>query len=248
MRGLPHQYQPKPKPYFKDAFGNYVHLFCAGLMTAAAALVTVVEPGFWSIFGLVFFGFSLVLAEATRRGRLDDKTRARLEPFLLRLRRGDVDGYGWLLRVLADMDGRTPRARRRSRIALDAITADERLMDGLIVHCRRRQISVGPFVKRLGRWGAGGLAPMLASLHTDGRARETAVTAMGRRVRPAHLPLLVERAVDWVPEVRAAAHEVLRTQLGQRPELLPPARLAYARIARRKHAPALAQLIDGVQR
>lgn len=219
----------------------YVHLFCAGLMTAAAALITVVEPGFWSIFGLVFFGASLAGGEAERRGRLDDKTRARLDPF--RLRRGDVDGYGWLLRVLADMDGRTPRARRRSRIALDAITEDERLMDGLIVHSRRHQISVAVFAKRLRRWGAGGLAPVLASLHEDGRTREAAVTVMGLRVRPAHLPFLVERAVDWVPEVRAAAHEVLRAQLKQRPQLLPPARLAYARVARRKHAPALSQLI-----
>ncbi|GAA2332429.1 hypothetical protein [Dactylosporangium salmoneum] len=244
MRGLPHQYRPELAPYFKDAFANHVHLFCAGLMTAASALLTVAEPGFWPTFGLVFFGFSLVLAEAVRRKRLDDKTRARLEPFLLRLRPGDVDGYGWLLRVLADLDGRTPRGRRRSRVALDVIVADERLLEGLIVHCRRREISVEVFAERLGRRGAGGLAPALASLHADGRAREAAVLVMGRRVRPAHLPFLVERAVDWVPEVRAAAHEVLRTRLGQNLELRLRARHAYERVARRKHAPALAQLID----
>lgn len=195
-----------------------------------------------------FFGASLVLAEATRRQRLDDRTRARVAPFLRRLRRGDIDGYGWLLRVLADMDGRTPRGRRRSRVALDAIAADERLMDGLLVHCRRRRLGVEVFVERLRRRSAGGLTPPLASLHPDGHVREAAVTAMGRRVRPAHLPFLVERAVDWVPEVRAAAHQALRTGLGQRPGLLPPARPVSARIARRAHAPALARLLDGASR
>lgn len=184
-------------------------------MTAASALVIVVE-----------------------------QARARIGPFLRRLRRDNVDGYAWLLRVLANMDGCTPRARRRSRVALDVIAANERLVDGLFVHCRRRQISVAVFADRLGRFGAGVLVPVLASLHPDGRIREAAVTAMARRLRPAHLPFLVERAVDWVPEVRTAAHDVLRTQLGRRPELLPQAKSAYARIARRKHAPALAQLID----
>ncbi|GAA3209976.1 hypothetical protein ACFO1B_56500 [Dactylosporangium siamense] len=242
MRGLPSQY--RPKPYRKDAF-VHVHWCCAALMTAASALITVVEPAFWSVFGLVFFGLSLALAEATRRQRLDDKVRNRLDPFLGRLRRGDVDGYGWLLRVLATMDGRTPRARRRSRVALAAITADERLLDGLLVHCRRHQLSVAVFAERLGRRGTAGLTPVLASLHPDGHARQAAVTAIGPRLHPAHLPFLVERAVDWVPEVRAAAHQVLRTGLGRRPDLELPAGRAYARVARRKHAPALSQLIDG---
>ncbi|GAB3850938.1 HEAT repeat domain-containing protein [Dactylosporangium cerinum] len=215
-------------------------------MTAASALITVVEPAFWSVFGLLFFGFGLVLAEATRRQRLDDVTRNRLEPFLGRLRRGDVDGYGWLLKVLATIDGRTPRARRRSRVALAAITADERLLDGLIWHCRHRQISVAVFAERLGRPGAAGLTPVLASLHPDGHVRQAAVTAMGRRpLRPAHLPFLLERANDWVPEVRAAAHEVLRSQLGQHPGLLAPARMAFERVARRRHAPTLRDLIYG---
>lgn len=68
-----------------------------------------VEPSFWAIVGGLLFGFPTALAEAQRRARLDDKARARMGPFLRRLRRGNVDGYAWLLRVLAKMDGRTPR-------------------------------------------------------------------------------------------------------------------------------------------
>jgi hypothetical protein len=243
VRGLPRQY--RPKPYFKD-LSVYVHWPCAALMTAASALITVVEPAFWSVFGLVFSGFSLVLAEATRRQRLDDKTCNRLEPFLQRLGRRDVDGYRWLLRVLATIDGRTPRAHRRSRVALAAIAADERLLDGLIWHCRHGQVSVAVFAGRLGRLGAAGLAPVLASLHPDGHIRQAAVTAMGRNpVGFAHLPFLMERANDWVPEVRAATHQVLRSQLGQHPGLSAPARHAFERVARRRHAPALRALIYG---
>ncbi|MDG6105600.1 hypothetical protein Daura_13365 [Dactylosporangium aurantiacum] len=243
MRGLPPQYRPTG-PDLKEMFANWGNLCCAWLMTAAAAFVVVIEPGLRSVLAFLFFGSGLVLAEGTRRARLDDRTRARVEPFRRRLRRGDVDGYGWLLRVLADLDGRTPRARRRSRVALDAIAAEQRLMDGLIVHCRRRQVSVAVFAGRLGRWGAGALTPALASLHPDGRVREAAVTAMGRRTRAGHLPFLVERAVDWVPQVRAAAHGVLRTLLERRPQLLAPAGPAAARVARRRHAPALQRLLD----
>lgn len=142
------------------------------------------------------------------------------------LKRGNVEGYAWLLRVLADMDGRTPRARRRTRVALELIAANERLMDGLFVHCRRNEVSVAVFADRLGRFGTGKHAPVLASLHPDGQVREAAVKAMALRLRPAYVPFLVERAVDWVPEVRTAAHDVLRAQLGQRPELVSPARSA----------------------
>ena len=217
-------------------------LFLAGLLTAVSALVLVVDP-VAGVTGLLCFGFCLCLAEVQRRARVDNRTRARIEPFLHRLRRGNVDGYVWLLKVLADMDGRTPRARRRSRIALGLIATNAILMDGLFVHSRRREISVAVFGDRLRRFGAGVLVPALASLHPDGRIRQAAVTAMSWRFRPAHLPFLIERAVDWVPAVRSAAHDILGKQLRRR-DLLRRATTSYARVARRKHAPELERLIE----
>ncbi|WP_155386011.1 hypothetical protein [Catellatospora paridis] len=212
-------------------------------MTAASTLILVVEPSVMAILVWLFFGFGLVGTEAGRRALVDEKARARIGPFLRQLRRGNVDGYVWLLRTLADVEGLPRWSRRRGRITLDAIAADEQLMNGLLVHCRRRQISVAAFADRLGRWGAGVLVPPLASLHPDGRVREAAVVAMARRLRTAHVPFLIERAVDWVPEVRTAAHAVLKAELGQHPGLLPHARVAYARVSRRKHAPAVARLL-----
>jgi hypothetical protein len=158
-----------------------------------------------------------------------------VKPFLGRLDRRTVDGYIWLLWRLAKLDGRTWRARRRVRIALTAIGGDVRLLDGLFVHCRQRQLSVDAFT----RPGRSTLNAALASLHPDGRIREAAVAAMGRRMRPEHVPFLMERTVDWVPEVRIAALEVLR----KKTELWPQARSAYTRVARRKHAPAVAELL-----
>ncbi|MER7004087.1 hypothetical protein ABT297_13730 [Dactylosporangium sp. NPDC000555] len=87
------------------------------------------------------------------------------------------------------------------------------------------------------------LTSALASLHADGHVREAAVVAMGDQLRPAHLRFLVQLAVDWVPEVRAAALRVLGTAFGERPALRLPAVRAAAKVIRHKHALCMADLI-----
>jgi hypothetical protein len=228
---LPPRYRPDLPP---KSFVLYLHLFTAGLMTSASLLVVFVDP-LTAAVGIVFFGAGLALAVAQRIQYLNERTTAMVKPFLGRLDRRNADGYVWLLWRLAKLDGRTPRARRRVRIALTAIGGDARLLDGLFVHCRQRRLSVDAFT----RPNRSTLHAALASLHPDGRIRQAAVAAMGRRMRPEHMPFLMERAVDWVPEVRAAALGVLQ----ERAEMWPQARSAYQRVARRKHAPAVAELL-----
>ncbi|GAB4054236.1 hypothetical protein [Catellatospora paridis] len=240
MHSLPAQY--RPASHLKEAT-LHLPLSAAGAMTAASAMVLVANP-VWGTAGVLLFGFGTVRLERQRRVLGDDEIRARISPFR-QLRRGDVDGFAWLLRVLAEIDGRSPRARRNARIALETIAAEDRLMRSLIFHCRRNDVSVEVFRDRLRRFGTGTLAATLASLHPDGRVRVAAVAAMGRRLRPVHLPFLVERTVDWAPQVRTPAQRVLRRQLRRRPALLPQVRAAYARVARRRHAPVVAQLIGG---
>jgi hypothetical protein len=241
VRSLPREYRPKRS--YRGVPTLYLFLINCGLLTAASAAVIVREP-IWAVPGVLLFGSAFGVAEANRREHLDARTRERLAPFLGRLRCGRRDGYDWLLQVLAGMDGRTPRARRRSRVALAAIAADRQLMNGLFIHTRHRHLSVAVFAARLGRAGSGALVPALASLHSDGRIRQAAVIEMGDRLSPASLPFLFERTVDWAPEVRAAARDTLRTQLRHQPDLLPTARAAYARIARRKHAAEVGQLLE----
>jgi len=54
------------------------------------------------------------------------------------------------------------------------------------------------------------IADLLALVsHADGFKREEAVRRLGVRGDPAALPYLIERANDWVPQVREAAYDVL---------------------------------------
>jgi hypothetical protein len=231
-----------PGPPFGDAFV----LACGVLMTLASALVLLVDPWF-ALLGLLMFGGSTIILESTRRARLAERTRARLSPFVSGLRRGNADGFRWLLTVLAKLDGRHPGARRRALVALKTIAENERLLDGLIFHSRHGHVDLAVFSRRLSAPGASSLVAALASLHPDGHIREAAVRAMARRLRPAHLPFLLERAVDWFPQVRTLAQTALRFELARRPALLPQARSAYARIARRAHAAQIAQVISDAQ-
>ncbi|MFD0599810.1 hypothetical protein ACFQZ4_51995 [Catellatospora coxensis] len=218
MRSLPAQYRPAPH------LGQgtlHLPLAAAGAMIAVSATVAVANP-VWGSGGVALFGYGAIRIEMQRRVLADDETRARIAPFR-QLRRGDVDGFAWLLQVLAEFDSRLPRTRRDARIALAAIAAEHLLMRGLIFHCRRRDVSVEVFQDRLRRFGTGPLACALASLHPDGQVRAAAVAAMGRRLQPAQLPFLLERTVDWAPQVRTAAQHVLHSRLRRQPALLPPA-------------------------
>lgn len=59
---------------------------------------------------------------------------------------------------------------------------------------------------------APGLTLTLAS-HPDGHVREAAVQLLARRRGPLSTALLLVRAVDWVPQVRAPARQALRERL-----------------------------------
>ena len=67
----------------------------------------------------------------------------------------------------------------------------------------------------LARWGTAllsqpGLADLLAmSSSLNGFKRENAVRRLGMLGNPASIPYLIERANDWVPQVRAAAYDAL---------------------------------------
>lgn len=85
---------------------------------------------------------------------------------------------------------------------------------------------------------AGPTVAALASLHSDGRVREHAVTVMiepEALIKNAHglIPFLVLRTTDWAAPVREAARAGLVVLLDRRSDLLFPAAKAALRLARR---------------
>jgi hypothetical protein len=242
VRYLPAEYRRYQS--LPSAFLDGLCVVSAVTLSAACVLVIVVQPD-WAVVKFLLFGGCAAFFLMIRRHLLAYEVRVRLRPFLGGVRRGDVDGVGWLLEALAAMDGWTPYARRRARAALAAVVSSEQLLEALIFHGRRGHVSVAAFSKRIGSRFAGPLAESLASLDPDGRVRESAVLAMARRPCPDQLRFLVERSADWVPQVRSAAQQALRTQLAQWPELVPRAQAASHRIARRAHAAEVFNLVLG---
>lgn len=71
-----------------------------------------------------------------------------------------------------------------------------------------------PWLAREAEMVAGNLGLLLTlACHPDGRVREAAVHLLARRRGPLSTALLLVRAVDWVPQVRAPARQALRERL-----------------------------------
>jgi hypothetical protein len=138
------------------------------------------------------------------------------------------------------------RRGKHAAAALADLVSRPALLDGLMFHARRGQLraELQPFADRADR-RSDPLATALASLHADGFVREAAVAAMATRSRWEFVPFLLERAVEWVEPVRARALAALAEMLAEPsdPHRLPVAR-GYRRVAARRHAPALAALLD----
>ncbi|GAA0430379.1 hypothetical protein Aca07nite_39130 [Actinoplanes capillaceus] len=138
-----------------------------------------------------------------------------------------------------------------AQAALRRLSASPAILDKLFRHARQ-----GNLTEQLRLFTAAAILPeapalarALASTDRNGDVREKAVLAMGRRPVPEFVPFLVERAVDVVEPVRAAALEVLRELIAAKPyacrELLVR---AAARVERRDHATPVQGLVAAVVR
>ncbi len=161
-----------------------------------------------------------------------------------RLARHNPDGYRDLLTALRRRTG------RRATIVLIQISDRPALIDGLIFHARRGDLGpeLQPFADRV-RGIAGphpdAVAWALASLHGDGHVRQAAVAGMTARPLTVYVPFLVERAVEWVEPVRDRSLAALRAMLaGQPGRYRPVLAREFSRVAARRHATALASLLE----
>ena len=209
------------------------------------ALVAVKAP----LLAAVFLASSTVVVLAVKSvcGRITARRRDREHQFWLlrqRLARHNPDGYRELLALL-----RYPTGRRATG-ALIQISDRPALIDGLIFHARRGDLGVElqPFadrVRRIARPHPDAVAWALASLHLDGHVRQAAVAGMAARPLPVYVPFLVERAVEWVEPVRGRSLAALREMIAEQPGRYRPLLAQdFSRVAARRHAAALAALLE----
>ncbi|MBB2947764.1 hypothetical protein FB565_007535 [Actinoplanes lutulentus] len=145
------------------------------------------------------------------------------------------------------LDDFIPLKDDAARAALRKLSTHPYLLDGLVHHARRGDLAeqLRLFAAAAVLPGAPPLACALASLDRNGYVRERAVRAMGRQPAPEFVPFLVERAVDAVEPVRAAALSLLRALIDAEPAVYQEALASAAsRIERRRHAPAVLALIS----
>ncbi|WP_027344866.1 hypothetical protein [Hamadaea tsunoensis] len=244
IKDLPAEFRPDRPD--RTTFGDGLMLLATAVMTGGSLGMIPEEP-VWGVIGALFFGFGLY---AQLFGHLWTLARRRspgpaesLAPFGRTLRRGNPAGYGSLLRVLAGLQGRRRIRRRRSAAMLEFLAAQPALRAGLFHHAHRGELDLSTFVERLAADPRDPLVAALSSLHADGRVRERAVAAMASAPHRGHVPFLVERAVEWAPQVRSAALTALRDQLAAGPLILQDLRREYARVERRRHAPGVAELL-----
>ncbi|GAA4606786.1 hypothetical protein BJY16_006004 [Actinoplanes octamycinicus] len=215
---------------------GHVGLWGCALMTVASLVAFLGDPR-TAACGLLFFGSGCAFMVSVWRREAITEATAGTTGLVLHLARHDLPGYRRMVAAL------TPLRGSRAAAALATLAACDRALDGLFLHARRRELDGLP--------SAGGTPPApggtplgwaLASLHPDGHVRAAAVAAMCRRPRVEFAPFLVERAVDHVGAVRAAALAGLRTMLADEAAWRPVAG-SYRRVAGRRHAAALAGLL-----
>ncbi|BCY09061.1 hypothetical protein [Actinoplanes sp. L3-i22] len=179
---------------------------------------------------LLFFGGGAVFMLHLWRREAVTEATAEIAALVLSTGRHDLPGYQRLIPAL------TPLRGARAAAALAGLQDCAKSLDGLFLHARRRELAGLP------EPGDTPLSWALASLHPDGHVREAAVNAMGRQPQSVFAPFLVERAVDHVGAVRSAALAGLRALLADESAWMPVAR-SYRRVAGRRHADALAELL-----
>lgn len=140
-------------------------------------------------------------------------------PLLVRdARHGRSELLGELGKTLIDLDGRlTPTSACQ---ALAIVSAAPRLVLRLDKDARTAYwVSSSNWVDRARRRldDGGVIAAALASMHGDGRVRESAVTRMVELARPETGPFMVLRTTDWVSQVRSRARAGLTALLHDAP-------------------------------
>jgi len=208
---------------------EHVGLWGCGLFALLAPAWIVRDP-LWGSADLLFFGGGFALLIHLWRQRAADAVVDEVRDIVGQVARHDLDGYRRLVDKLEPLRG------RRAAGALVVLSGCAKLLDGLFFHARRREIGGLPDSSKEP------LAWALASLHPDGRVRESAVAAMGRAPRPEFVPFLVERAVERVDAVRGAALSALREVLADESAREPIAR-SFSRVTGRQRAAGIAELL-----
>ncbi|MFI1992084.1 hypothetical protein [Actinoplanes sp. NPDC020271] len=208
---------------------EHVGLWCCTVMALVSLAGFAADPRSATICLLFFGGGAALMLHVWRREAFTEAA-AEVAALVLATARHDLPAYQRLIAAL------TPLRGARAAAALTGLHTCAKSLDGLFFHARRRELD------GLLKLSDTPLSWALASLHPDGHVREAAVAAMGRKLQTAFVPFLVERAVDHVGAVRSAAMAGLRAMLADESAWMPVAR-SYRRVAARRHAAALADLL-----